>query len=613
MSSKDDEAPMITRETHMGSAFGAARTLAATLLLSAPRRLLASLALEPLGYLATVFIAVLLKLVTDAAASSDMNLAGKISVAFPFTVGFMFLLQGMGARLRMDLDERVRLNVDTLLSRVAASIPTITLFDTPEVLDRLSLLREAKHELSQATGYVVVAIGHFTRLIASLGLLVTVSPELGALVVAGALPAVAEYFGHRKIAKSDLDAAGPDRLSASIVSKALSNGGVKEARIYQLSDALIERFERYSTDAFRTRQRGLIASASFGTAAWIGFGLAFVWSTSLVVTKAIQGTITAGDAVMAIYLAGTIAGHLSNVVWVAAAGASLVRVFRHYAELSKFSLRESSNYGSDIAPGAISGGITLRNVSFRHQGASRNAVDDVSLHLPAGTTVGIVGANGSGKSTLVNILLGLYRPNAGEVHIDDKSMYDLNPSTWKDRTSAAFQDYAKYEVSVREAVGLGAMGLDSQEDVASVSEALQAAGAVGLERDFENGLETQIGTAWGGVEPSEGQWQKLAVARAFVRRRPLVLALDEPNASLDTRTEKELYEAYRATVSKSGLKRNGGIALFVSHRLAAIGIADMIVVMSDGRVVEAGSHRELLERNGHYASLLRVQAQQYSQ
>jgi ATP-binding cassette subfamily B protein len=266
------------------------------------------------------------------------------------------------------------------------------------------------------------------------------------------------------------------------------------------------------------------------------------------------------------------------------------------------------------APARLVQGLRLEGVSFAYPGTSRLALDSVSLDLPAGAVVALVGANGAGKTTLVKLLCRLYEPTAGRILVDGAELARTRPEEWRKRLAGAFQDFFRFELPARQAVGLG--DVPRADDPAAVAVAVSRAGASDVVARLPAGIETQLGPSWpGGVEVSFGQWQKLALARGFMRDEPLLLVLDEPTAALDAETEHALFERYaaaaREAVRPSGNGRTGRVTILVSHRISTVRMADLIVVLDGARVAQVGSHEELLARGGPYAELYRIQAAAY--
>jgi ATP-binding cassette subfamily B protein len=260
------------------------------------------------------------------------------------------------------------------------------------------------------------------------------------------------------------------------------------------------------------------------------------------------------------------------------------------------------------APAGLHHGIRLERVSFAYPGTSRLALDDVSLSLPAGSVVAIVGENGAGKTTLVKLLAKMYEPTAGSIFVDDTSLTRIPAAEWRARLAGAFQDFFRFEFQARYTVGLG--DLPRLDDERAVVAAIERAGASDVVSRLMSGLDTQLGATWPrGVEVSFGQWQKLALARGFMRDRPLLLVLDEPTAALDAETEHALFERY--AVAARGGGQDGRITILVSHRFSTVRMADLIVVLKGARLAEMGTHDELMARRGPYAELYGIQAAAY--
>jgi ATP-binding cassette subfamily B protein len=257
--------------------------------------------------------------------------------------------------------------------------------------------------------------------------------------------------------------------------------------------------------------------------------------------------------------------------------------------------------------GPLTDGIRLENVTHRYAHGGE-ALRDVNLFLPAGSTVAVVGANGAGKTTLVKLLAGLHVPSAGRVTVDDVDLRDVDLDRWRRHVAATFQDHARFEFRVREVLGMG--DLDAGDDAAMLR-ALHRAGAADLVDTLPSGLETQLGPRWpGGVDLSGGQWQKLALGRAMMRPNPLLLLLDEPTAALDADIEHRLFQRW-TEAARDARRRSGAITVLISHRFSTVRMADLIVVMDHGRVAELGGHAELMDRGGLYAELFTLQAAAY--
>lgn len=233
----------------------------------------------------------------------------------------------------------------------------------------------------------------------------------------------------------------------------------------------------------------------------------------------------------------------------------------------------------------------------------------MNLDLPAGASVAIVGENGAGKTTLVKLLTRMYTPTSGTITIDGTPLSEIDPTVWRSRLAATFQDYVRYELTVAGTVGVG--DIDRYDDVAAVNVAIDRAAARDTVASLPDDLDTRLGRSFdGGQELSGGQWQKLALARGMMRDTPLIVVLDEPTASLDATTEHALFERYADAARRLGTS-NGTITILISHRFSTVRMADVIVVVDEGRIQEVGAHSDLLAANGLYAELFTLQASAY--
>jgi ATP-binding cassette subfamily B protein len=354
-------------------------------------------------------------------------------------------------------------------------------------------------------------------------------------------------------------------------------------------------------------------SAVWYTCAWAIFGLAYIIAVWFVTIR-LHGTaaqvvlVLAAGARLSAYIGATVGeiGFLRGI-WLDGS--------RRLAWLEDYATAFNESADASV-PVVLTKGIRLDNVYFTYPGATRAALENVSLNLPAGTVVAIVGENGAGKTTLIKLLCGLYQPDSGRILIEDIDLARMPPQQWRSCIAGAFQDFFRFEFQAGQTVGLGDVG--RLDDRSAVTAAVARAGAADVISGLASGLDTQLGPTWpGGVEVSFGQWQKLALARGFMREQPLLLVLDEPTAALDAETEHALFSRY-AEVSRGARiaanranPPNGRITLLVSHRFSTVRMADLIVVLDGARVIETGTHEQLLARKGPYAELYGIQAAAY--
>jgi ATP-binding cassette subfamily B protein len=353
-------------------------------------------------------------------------------------------------------------------------------------------------------------------------------------------------------------------------------------------------------------------SAAWHTLAWAIFGGAYVGAIVFVasVLRAPAGSVLlvlAAGSRLSAYIGATVGeiGFLRGI-WLDGS--------RRLAWLEDYAASLEAPAG-EPAPSRLAEGIRFEGVSFAYPGTDRLVLDGVDLTLPAGSVVAIVGENGAGKTTLVKLLCKLYEPTAGRILVDGAPLARLRADDWRRRLSGAFQDFFRFELRARHSVGLG--DVPRLDDEAAVAAAVARAGAEDIVARLPAGLETQLGPTWpGGVEVSFGQWQKLALARGFMRDRPLLLVLDEPTAALDAETEHALFERFAAAARGDAGEtpeeaRAGRITILVSHRFSTVRLADRIVVLDGSRVAQVGTHEDLMARGGPYAELYGIQAAAY--
>ena len=352
-------------------------------------------------------------------------------------------------------------------------------------------------------------------------------------------------------------------------------------------------------------------SALWHALGWAIFGVAYIGAV-VFVSSGLHGTpgqvllVLAAGSRLSAYIGATVGeiGFLRGI-WMDGS--------RRLAWLEDYAASLTENADATV-PERLARGIRFEHVSFAYPGTTRNVLDDVSFELEPGTVVAIVGENGAGKSTLVKLLCKLYQPGSGRIVIDDVDLARMPADTWRERLAGAFQDFFRFEFRARQTVGVG--DVPRLDDQPAVAAAVDRAGAADVVERLVEGLATQLGPTWpGGVEVSFGQWQKLALARGFMRDRPLLLVLDEPTAALDAETEHMLFERY-AEAARGGFRSadgapDGRITILVSHRFSTVRMADVIVVLDGSRLVEIGSHEALMTKRGQYAELYGIQAKAY--
>jgi len=550
------------------------------------------------------------KLLVDAALGASLH-KGLIAAAVLAGCGALGLINGLYyLGLLFSVAEKAGAAVDRRLIELMARIPGLEHHERPDYLDRLALLREERGGLAWMTNATVGLLRVAVQLVASGVLLARLNPLLLLLPLVGIIPFLTGRKG-QELAQTAAEATTePERLRRHLFETATTAAMGKEVRVFGLAGDLVARHHAIATGIINVRDRAAWQGAAWQAIDALVSAAAYAGAIGLVLVRAVQGQATPGDVVLAV---GLVAG-LNAIVFTAVAyGTSFLRVLRtaeRYLWLAGYA-QAARPASADPAPvpARLTGGIALRDVTFRYPGTGMTVLDGVSLHLPAGSIIALVGENGAGKTTLVKLLCRFYEATEGTIMVDGIDLRRLDIAAWRGRLAAAFQDFSRFEVLAHETVGVG--DLPRIADLAAVGAALDRAGAAELPARLPQGLETQLGRAWeGGVELSGGQWQKLALARATMRDTPLLLVLDEPTAALDAQTEHELSAHYARAARESAVEA-GTITLLISHRFSTVRMADLIVVLEDGRIRESGSHDALMAAGGLYAELYELQARAY--
>jgi ATP-binding cassette subfamily B protein len=329
------------------------------------------------------------------------------------------------------------------------------------------------------------------------------------------------------------------------------------------------------------------------------------------VIRAAHGDASVGDVVIAVTVGQRVGRQVIAMADSIGQVLASVKAAHRFLWLEEYSHAAIERLPDPVpVPAQIRDGLRFDDVSFSYPGTATPVLEHVSLDLPAGATIALVGENGAGKTTLVKLLTRMYEPTSGTIRIDGQDLGRVPAEEWRSRVTAAFQDFTRYELLARQTIGVGDLSRLDHDD--AITTALDRARSADLVASLDEGLETRLGRSFvGGRELSGGQWQKLALARAMMRDEPLLLVFDEPTASLDASTEHALFERF-AHAAERAANKVGAITLLVSHRFSTVRMADLIVVVDGGRIVEQGAHRELMEARGVYAELFSIQARAYT-
>jgi ATP-binding cassette subfamily B protein len=568
-----------------------------------PRLLLAAFAISQVAALPDALFALWLKLLGEGVLRGDRRAVAAAALALAVSAALTWILVTVSARVQRRFRDKVTIALEAHVARLQAEIATIAHQERPEYLDRLSVLRNQVFVLDHMYMSLFSTCGWVLRVVVAIALLASVHPALLLLAVF-ALPPVLTSGWRPGVERAIEERVSKEaRLAQHLFQTATTASPGKEVRVTGIGARLARdrraAWERWYAPVASARG----ASALWHALGWAVFGASYVGAIVFVAAVLRR---PAGE-VLLVLAAGS---RLSAFIGAAVSEIGFLRGIwmdgsRRLCWLEDYAAGLTAP-ADRPAPEALGGGIRLENVSFAYPGTDRLVLEDVSLRLPADTVVALVGENGAGKSTLVKLLCKLYEPTSGRIVADETPLAAVRADLWRTRLSGAFQDFFRFELSARHAIGIG--DLSRKDDDGAVRAAVARAGADDVIARLPRGLDTQLGPTWpDGVEVSFGQWQKLALARAFMRDRPLLLVLDEPTAALDAETEHALFERYAAASRGAG----DGVTVLVSHRFSTVRMADLIVVLDGARVAEVGSHEELLARRGTYAELYGIQAAAY--
>jgi ATP-binding cassette subfamily B protein len=375
----------------------------------------------------------------------------------------------------------------------------------------------------------------------------------------------------------------------------------KEVKLYQLGPKLLARYREIFERLFHEDRRLTLRRNAWGFGLGLAGTLAFYAAYAWVALSAVRGAITLGQ--MTMYLLLFKQGQAAVSAILSAVG-GLYEDNLYLSNLFEYLEQEvEPEAGTAVRGPDPADGLRFEGVSFRYPGAEEPALTDITLHVRPGESLALVGENGAGKTTLIKLLTRLYEPEQGRILLDGLDLRDWNADTLRRRIGVIFQDFGRYQLIVGENIGAG--DVDRFEDESGWREAATKGMADDLVEQLPQSYHTQLGRWFkGGRELSGGQWQKIALARAFMRTQADILVLDEPTATMDARAEANIFEHFR-TLSA------GRMVILISHRFSTVRMADHIVVIERGRIVERGNHAELVTVGGVYAQLFSLQAAGY--
>jgi ATP-binding cassette subfamily B protein len=556
-------------------------------------------------------LALSLKWLTNAAMGGDSGTAFVAAFAISGSAIGMLTLGHFAHIAYFELSELNTLAEERRLIALANGTAGIEHQERAEYVDKVTLLEQEIQQIRNGFYAVLSLLGLVAGIVLTGLLLAMLNPLLLLLPIVAVPPLVTGQWAQAIADRARAATTQDSRKAMHMFHLATGAGPAKELRVFRLEEEVERRHAELWERATRRLWQAQIKSMALRAVGQAVFAIGYVAGILLVVDDAISGHRSVGDVVLAITLAAQVNQQVAVAVSLLHDLQRVARAHALFGELERYVAEREPAPGDRPIPRRLTDGIDFRNVTFRYPGTGRVVLQDVDLHLPAGATVAVVGENGAGKSTLVKLLCRFYEPTSGSITADGVDLARLPVDAWRGRISAGFQDFVRFEFVARRTVGVG--DLARLDDTDEVEAALDRAHARDVIDGLADGLSTQLGKSYAdGAELSGGQWQKLALGRAMMRDLPLLLVLDEPTSALDAEAEHALYERYAAGARRVGTA-TGGITILVSHRFSTVRMADLIVVVADGRVVETGAHSELVRRGGLYAEMYEIQRGAYEE
>lgn len=546
--------------------------------------------------------------ITAGAASRDQAVQTIVGLAvfqLVLLVGSSFAQTGGNVSQQL-LQERLSIHIQSRIMRHAASLDLAD-FENAAYYDQLQRAQqESAHRpvqmVSQIFGLARSAVTFSTLL----ALLVTLGPLIAAATLLAPIPAFISGSRYGWQGFHLMRRQSPARRMMTYLTQLLTTDEyAKEIKLYSLGEHFIDRYERLAADYYRST-RALVVKRY-----WAGFGwgslttLASSGTFLYVAIQAVSGVFTLGQLTVFTGAATQIQGAFQALL------GGVQGLYEHGLYLSTLDdlmARQPAIASPDepiLVRRPFQQGIEFRHVTYTYPGNEEPSLDDVSFTIAPGETVALVGRNGAGKSTIVKLLGRLYDPEKGEILIDGVDIRRYDVDELRRQFAVMFQDYATYQLSVRDNIAVGDAGDPGIDE--AVTRATRQAGAEPLVAGLPAGLDTVLGRWFdGGHQLSGGEWQKVALARAFMRdaENAQILVLDEPTAALDAKAEHELFARLRE-LSRHRMSIN------ISHRFSTVRLADRILVLDRGRLIEHGTHEELVLLGGQYAELFELQAESY--
>ena len=551
-----------------------------------------------------------LKLIVDGVSGGHRSTVTWACLALAGSLALQSALSVTVSTMFGDLHESSALALTGTLMRLTSTTPGIEHHERAEYADRIALIRSQGRLLTDFVTTFGSGIALATRIVITVGLLASVHPAMVLLPLL-AVPSVWAGAQASRITEA-AKAATAERVRRQdhLFKVATAPGPAKEGRVFNLGGHLVERHRRVWDDVTEDMASAQLRAGILRALGWAVFAAGYVGAIMLTISQASRGRATPGDVLLVIALASDVNALVARAAALADKTAGTFQALGRLLWLMDYAAEANQPPEEPLpVPGELHDGICFEGVDFGYPGGDGEVLHGVDLRLPAGSVVAIVGENGAGKTTLAKLLSRCYEPSAGRITVDGNDLLRFDVGEWRSRLAAGFQDFVRFQETLQVSVGLG--DLQRIDDRTAVAAALDAGQSGHLAAGLAGGLDTLLGKEFeGGTDLSEGQWQKVAISRGLMDPTPLVLILDEPTSGLDADADHALFERYASAAARAG-RASGAVTVLISHRFSTVRLAELIVVLDEGRVREVGSHDELIAYGGLYAELYGLQARAY--
>lgn len=519
----------------------------------------------------------------------------------------LFLLSTAFSHSRRLIQQLIQLQ---LANRIRAEIirKALTLemafFEHPDFYDRLqNARREGGYKPVELVNDSFQIVQSMITMISFAALMLRFSPWLVVILLATSIPAFIAETRFSEQGFRLLTRRAPETRQINYLARLLTeDSAAKEIKLFNLGDRLLARYVTLFAKIFEEDKSLAIRRAAVGFSLGLIATMGFYGSYAWIVWRTVQGNISLGD--MTLYLTIFRQGQSTFQSILSAVGNIYENnlFMANYFEFLDIKPQMRVAAPAKKLPVSLARGIEFRGVGFRYPDSEEWVLRDIDLSIRAGEKIALVGHNGAGKTTLIKLLSRLYDPTEGVILFDGIDIREIDPLELRQRIGVIFQDFVRYHLPASENIGFGQIEAADQMD--KIISSARKSGAHAMIENLPEGYQTMLGRWFhGGHELSLGQWQRIALARAFMRDAE-ILVLDEPTASLDAQTEYEIFRHFQELTE-------GKMAILISHRFSTVRMADRIVVIEGGRITEIGSHQELLRREGIYAQLFSMQAEGY--